>query len=504
MKLATAAEMQKLDRLAIEQAGIPSTTLMTNAAAHIAELAKEVMGENKHALIFCGSGNNGGDGIATAVALMKDGYSVRVCLVTEREKLSEDAREMERRLEELGGALETFDPKFFHADTFTDTPGVIIDAIFGIGLNAEVQGNAEDTIGFINEITCGYPVSPVISVDIASGIEADTGRILGTAVEADYTVTFTLPKPGSFVGQGILYAGEVKIVNIGIPKSLIVPPTKTHLITANRVSLPARHHLMHKGNAGKLLLIGGSVGYTGALTLAAKAALRSGAGLVFMGVPEEIYPIVAAQNLEAMPFPLPSTNGKISKEALPIILERLQGMDKLLIGPGMGQSPELDELVCDLIRTSEVPIILDADGLNAVSRHIDVLDEIPPYRRPILTPHDGEFARLGGDLSHGDRLKAARDFVRRHNCTLVLKGPGTIIAVSAGTVFVNTTGNPGMATGGSGDVLAGMIATLSPITTAVWAHGKAGDLAAEALGEYSMLPSDLLDYIPEVLKSITR
>ena len=281
-------------------------------------------------------------------------------------------------------------------------------------------------------------------------------------------------------------------------------------VTESNVFLPIRPRDMHKGEAGKILMIGGSFGYTGALTLAAKAALRTGAGLVFMGVPEDIYPIVAAQNLEAMPFPLPCTDGKLNMHALPIILARLQGMDTLLIGPGMGQSPELDVLVCNLIRTAETPIVLDADGLNAVSRNIDILDEARALLA--LTPHDGEFARLGGDLSHGDRLKAARDFATRYKCTLVLKGPGTISACADGTAYVNTTGNPGMATGGNGDVLAGMIAALiaqnlpteQAVTTAVWAHGKAGDLAANALGERSILPSDLLDYLPEVLKSIVR
>jgi len=506
MKLATAAEMRELDRLAIEQAGIPSTTLMTNAAAHVADLAKTLMAEHRHALIFCGSGNNGGDGIAAAVAFMKAGYTASVYLVTDRAKLSPDAAEMTRRLEELGGELEIFDPA--HFVNLYYSADVIIDAIFGIGLNTEVRGTPKAAVDLINTLKDTRNI-PVISADVASGIEADSGRVLGTAVRADYTVTFTLPKPGSFVGQGILHAGEVRVVDIGIPEEMVKGFVgKTTLITADRVGLSVRPRDMHKGRAGKLLLIGGSVGYTGALTLAAKAALRSGAGLVFMGVPEAIYPVVAAQNLEAMPFPLPCIDGKLNNEALPLILERMQNIDALLIGPGLGQSSEIDELVCALIRAANVPIVLDADGLNALSRHIHVLDEARTALPFILTPHDGEFTRLGGDLSHGDRLKAARDFAVRHKCTLVLKGPGTIIATESGHAFVNTTGNPGMATGGSGDVLAGMIAARcgfpGPIFTAVWAHGRAGDLAAQALGEYSMLPSDVIDYLPEVLKQIVR
>ncbi|MCL2368653.1 MAG: NAD(P)H-hydrate dehydratase [Oscillospiraceae bacterium] len=503
MKLATAAQMRELGARAIREAGIPSATLMTNAAAHIAALAKEVMGKNRRALIFCGPGNNGGDGIATAVALIKDGYSVRTLLVTDREKLSKDAAEMAHRLEALGGKLEPFGPEvlYLHPTGI----GVIIDAIFGIGLNADVQGGAEAAIDFINKTAGGYAI-PVISADIASGIEADTGRVLGHAVKATYTLTFTLPKPGNFVGQGIGYAGQVKVVDIGVPEEFVEQLiTQTNLSTAADLRLPTLPRIMHKGDAGKLLMIGGSVGYTGALGLAAKAALRMGAGLVSMGVPEEIYPITAIQNLEAMPFPLPSTGGKLNLEALPLIIERLQGIDALLIGPGLGQSPDLDQLVCELIRTAPkgLRLILDADGLNAVSRHIHVLDEA--HALLTLTPHDGEFTRLGGDLSHGDRLKAARQFATRHKCQLVLKGPGTITAFQNGHTFVNTTGNPGMATGGSGDVLAGMIATQGGgPDTAVWLHGRAGDLAAQALGERSMLPSDILDYIPEALKEIVR
>ena len=276
----------------------------------------------------------------------------------------------------------------------------------------------------------------------------------------------------------------------------------THLVTAP--TLPVRPRDMHKGDAGKLLLIGGSVGYTGALTLSAKAALRTGAGLVFMGVPEDIYPIVASANLEAMPFPLPK-----GKE-LQALAHRLETCNALLLGPGMGQNPELDELVCTLIQTAKVPIILDADGLNALARHIDILDKAQAPL--ILTPHEGEFARLGGDLSKQDRLSAACAFAERHRCILVLKGPGTISAFPDGSAFVNQTGNPGMAKGGSGDVLAGIIAALigqgfpleEAVPTAVWVHGKAGDLAAHVFGEYSMLPSDTIDMLPEVLKSITR
>ena len=506
MKLITSAEMKALDRQATEQAGILSTALMLNAAAHIVDTAKSIMGNNPRVAVFCGSGNNGGDGIAAAGILLEEGHEVQVFLVTGREKMSEDAQEMEGRLIEAGGSLSSFNPECPDMIAYAASCGVIIDAIFGIGLNAELRGKPLAAVKLINRLGV-----PVLSVDIATGVEADTGKIFGVAVQAFCTVTFTLPKPGNFIGKGGNASGRVKVVDIGIPKTLIDRVhSQSYIITQANVSLPPRRRDLHKGAAGKLLLIGGSVGYTGALPLAAFGALRTGAGLVFMGVPESIYAITAVNALEAMPFPLPCTRGRLNMRALPIILNHMAGCDALLIGPGLGQGEETEALVAALVRASKIPVILDADGLNAISQNIHVLDEA---RAPIiLTPHDGEFARLGGDLTHGHRLQEARAFSNRWGCSLVLKGPGTITAFPEGTVCVNTTGNPGMATGGSGDVLSGMITALvgqglpfsKAVYISVWAHGRAGDLAASRLGQYSMLPSDMLDDLPEVLQSIVR
>ena len=506
MKLITSAGIRELDDLAIRQAGILSTALMLNAAAHIVETAKSIMGGNPRAAVFCGSGNNGGDGIAAAGLLLEEGFEVQVFLVTGREKMGEDAQEMEGRLVEAGGSLTAFNPECQDTLSYVASCGVIIDAIFGIGLNEEIRGKPLAAVKLMNRLQV-----PVVSADIATGVEADTGRILGQAVRAFSTVTFTLPKPGNFVGKGGDCAGRVKVVDIGIPKALIDQvESQSYIITRENASLPQRQRDLHKGAAGKVLLIGGSVGYTGALRLAALGALRMGAGLVHMGVPESIYAITASNMLEAMPFPLPCTKGKLDMRAFPAIVGYMASCDAVLIGPGLGQSEEGDTLVAELLRASKIPVILDADGLNALSRNIHVLDEA---RAPIiLTPHDGEFSRLGGNLTQGHRIQEARTFANRWGCSLVLKGPGTISAFPEGTVCVNTTGNPGMATGGSGDVLSGMITALAAqglalskaIYTAVWAHGRAGDLAAGKLGQYSMLPSDILDHLPEALQSIVR
>lgn len=275
-------------------------------------------------------------------------------------------------------------------------------------------------------------------------------------------------------------------------------------VTAARVGplLPRRAPDAHKGNFGRVHIFGGSVGYTGAPVLAALGALRTGAGLVYLSVPEDIYAIEATRCLEAMPSPLPK--GEAGIEAAK---RALAGKDAVLIGPGLGRSAWAEELVLALLEAAQCPVVLDADGLNAVAAHIDKLDGRD--RPTVLTPHEGEFARLGGDLSQG-REAAARTFAQKYRCILVLKGHETLTATPEGALFVNTTGNPGMATGGSGDVLAGMILSLlgqglapaDAVAAAVWLHGRAGDLAAADKGEYGMLPSDLVEEIPCAIKEV--
>lgn len=273
-------------------------------------------------------------------------------------------------------------------------------------------------------------------------------------------------------------------------------------------ALPVRRRESSKGDYGRALLICGSVGYTGAPFLAAEAAVRSGAGLVFLGVPRDIYEIVAVKLNEAMPFPLPSEDGRLSSRSIEEILRRLEKCDVCLVGPGLGRSQGVSEVVFEIIRKSRVPLVIDADGINALSANINILDEAAcPI---ILTPHEGEFKRLGGDLSKG-REEGALAFIREHSCTLVLKGSGTVIAFSDGTAVRNTTGNPGMAKGGSGDVLAGMITALlaqriplkTAVSAAVWLHGRAGDILREELGEYSMTPTDLVYALPRAFKELS-
>ena len=571
LPLATAAQMKELDRRAIEERGIPSLELMENAAHAAAQAVWEllhpaedeygvighshcvVIAANKkgappptdeeqvrmdelraivesknddpipRVAIFCGPGNNGGDGVAAARLLMGMGpCQVRTFFVGDRDKMTPDERAMEEKLIAAGGRLEDFsvdmtDRAALEATmTFEQqkvlmwisTCDVMVDALFGVGLTRPVAGVFRTAILQMRGGRC-----PVVACDVPSGVNADTGEVLGEAVQAKVTVTFTRGKPGLYSGEGASHAGEVRIVDIGIPHDLEYQMFRAlpqlSVVRQPDSQLPLRPRNAHKGDFGKVFILAGSEGYTGAPVLAARAALRVGSGLVYLGVPQEIYPIIAVKCDEAMPFPLP--------ENYSAILERATGCDVALIGPGLGRGPKAERLALSLLKDLTIPVVLDADGINALAGHIDILDKRSALT--VLTPHEGEFARLAGSaLPIADRLSAARNFAREHSCVLVLKGQGTVTAAPDGSAWINATGNPGMAKGGSGDVLAGMIAALlgqkhlrkewdntaELVVDGVCLHGLAGDACAQKFGEYAMLPTDLIEEIPQVLRQYTE
>ena len=513
MKLATAAQMKELDRQAIA-GGIPSLDLMERAAEGVARAALGLLPDRPgkcRAAVFCGAGNNGGDGIAAARLLFLKGVSVRVFLVGSPEKLTPDALEETRRLSECGVELELFDSEDTAQAAWALRCQVLVDALFGVGLSRDVAPDSAfaAAIRLMNQCS-----APVVAADIASGVEADTGRVLGLAVHAVKTITFTLPKIGQFVGEGALCSGQVEVWDIGIPAPLVqrtVCPVQTVDADFAKAALPPRRPDGHKGTFGKVLVVGGSGGYSGAPYLTAEAAGRSGCGLVSLGVPEPLWPVEAAKCAGAMPFPLPEKEGRLSRKALPVLLERLAGCDVLALGPGLGRGEAVGGLVRSLLDRARQPVVLDADGINALAGHIDSLDG-RRGRVTILTPHDGEFARIGGDLSHGDRVRAARAFAAAHGCILVLKGHRTLTATPEGNVLVNTTGNSGLAKGGSGDVLTGLIASLlaqgaTPVQAAalgVWLHSRAGDLAAERLTAYAMTPEDVIAALPAAFQDLLK
>lgn len=574
--LASAAQMRELDRRTIQERGVPSLELMERAAQAVAnevwdllhpkedgygptvlgsahsvvfmskkdalpptdeeqaqmdELRQIVESKNSdptpRVAVFCGPGNNGGDGLACARLLMEKGdCQVRAFFVGDRAKMTPDEKAMEEKLLAAGGVLEDFTVDSTSRETlqatmtfaqqkillWLSTCDCMVDALFGIGLKRPVEGVFRTAVQQMNNQHC-----PVVACDVPSGVNADTGEVLGEAVRAKITMTFTCPKPGLYLGEGPARAGEVRVAEIGIPHDLEYEtvgraPDRVETMGWEECRLPRRPRAAHKGDFGKLFILAGSVGYTGAPVLAARAAVRAGTGLVYLGVPREIYPIVAVKCDEAMPFPLPESYGEL--------LERARSCDAVLIGPGLGRSPEAEARVRSLLSDLDLPVILDADGINAISGHIDILDK--RQAPTVLTPHEGEFSRLTGcPLPVRDRLSAARDFARAHGCTLVLKGPGTVTAAPSGRAWINTTGNPGMAKGGSGDVLAGLLAgfwvqkqlngqrpdpfrgepDLSELAArAVCLHGRAGDVCARELGEYAMTPSDLIEALPRVLQ----
>jgi len=502
MKLVTAAQIREIDREAIEEHGISGITLMSRAAEHIAKAAMEHIPPDGCAAVFCGAGNNGGDGIGAAAYLLTKGVSTRAFLVANPyDELTPDSEVMKGRLLSAGGSLELYSPSADLVD-YVGECNVIIDAIYGIGLRSELHDEALSAVGIIHSSS-----ALVIAADIPTGIEADTGTILGDAVKADITITFTLAKPGHFVEPGCIYTGELRVCDIGIPRS-IVDKTVSHMYSATQgdIHLPHRKKDTHKGDYGRALILAGSVGYTGAPALSARAATKMGAGLVALGVPKSIYNILAVKLDEEMPFPLPDDNqGRLVANAASEILNRANKSEVCLIGPGLGTSDDISELVQSIVRNSTTPIVLDADGLNAIGKNRNVLREATCSL--VLTPHPGEFVRLGGSFA-GDRLKSACDFAQEYDCILVLKGHRTIIALPNGIAYVNTTGGPAMAKGGTGDVLAGMITALiaqklpivHAVAAAVYIHGLSGDMCAAELGEYCVSASDIIDMLPRAIK----
>ncbi len=499
MKFCGSAAMREMDRYTIEELGVPGETLMLRAASGAAAAAGTFLGDRGRVLVLCGSGNNGGDGIGIAADHMEAGHEDSCVMVGNPEKLTDDGKKMLARLQAAGGDLiPCIGPEIIHGDW-----DLIVDALLGTGLSRPVSGVYRDIITAVNDADV-----PVLACDIASGLSSDTGEILGCAVRADTTVTFNLPKTGQLLPPGTEYTGRLLVHDIGIPEeALLRAETAGEYVTGDMVKswLPKAKLESHKGDFGKLLLLCGSTGYTGAAAMAAKAALRTGAGLVYLAVPEPVYSILASKLDEAVVFPMPANgNGRFARSGIPDIQDRLRDMDACLVGPGIGQSYDTEELVYGVLETAACPVVLDADALNVLAGHVDRLRQL---KEPVvLTPHEGEFRRLGGDPGRG-RMAAAREMAERTGQIIVLKGYRTIVAGPGGELYVNSTGNPGMATGGSGDVLAGILTCLlgqgmDPLkaaVSAVWIHGAAGDLCRDRLGIRSMLPSDIIAALSEIL-----
>lgn len=517
MKLVTVETMRKLDSATIEGAldgikAIPSLELMENAGRGIAEAVFQdffVGAEKKRVSIFCGKGNNGGDGLVIARYLAEMGALVTVYLAAGRASLSPDSQTNFDRLSKTK-------VKVHIVDKISDLPekllsDLIIDALLGTGTKGAPRGLALDLIRYINNQD-----DPVCAVDDPSGLDADTGNLLNEAIRADHTYTLGLPKRGHYLNPGREYAGFTRVIEIGIPSEVIESfELRENLITPEMVSelLPERPADAHKGTFGKLYLLAGSRGMTGAGALAAEAAMRSGVGVIRLGCPATLEPIYEMKLTEAMTRGLPDVGkkGALALRGFGAVMDDLAWSKSAAIGPGLGMQRETSELVRRLVAKISVPFVLDADGLNAFAKDRSALES--KHAPCILTPHAGEFERLTSSAVPEDfdgKLAAIRNASQRFDCVVLLKGAPSLIAEPGGQVYLNPLGNSGMATGGSGDVLTGLVGsflaqglnTLDAAIVGAYLHSLSGDLAAGEIGERSLIAGDLIDYLPRVFETL--
>jgi len=516
IKIVTSAQMQALDRRTIMEARVPGATLMERAGAGVVACLETTFGplRGKAFTVLCGKGNNGGDGYVVARLLHRRRAKVVVLAVGPVTELSADAAGMYRQFVRIAGKSAVRPYTSLHqALPRLQSAAVIVDALFGTGLSSEVSGRYADAIDCINKAG-----RPVCAVDLPSGLHADSGLVLGRAVCATLTVTFGLPKLGLYLNQGINLAGHIHVTDIGIPSAFMdAVESRTSLITGSfvRASLPSRVPSSHKGTYGHAGIIAGSVGKTGAAAMAAKAALRVGAGLVTVATPSSVNDILEGKLLEAMTVPMPDTKARtLSRTAFDRLTAFMSARTAVAVGPGLSTHPETVELVQALVKQLDRPAVLDADAINALAGRAALLTECKTP--PILTPHPGEMARLETDATaqsvNADRLGTAGRFARERGVFVVLKGARTVIARPDGALAICPTGNAGMATAGTGDVLTGLVAGLLAQGLASWEaacvetylHGYAGDLAAAAIGQAGMIAGDVLDYIPQALKAFNE
>ena len=497
--LFNAAGMRELDRTAIEEVGIAGTVLMEVAGRGCAEAVEELLpdGTAGRVAVVCGKGNNGGDGFVAARHLKHAGHQVDVFLIADPEKLRGDAKLNKDILDKLKQKVVALPDEATVKKLDLSGYDVILDAVFGTGLSSEVRGPLAVAIGRIN--AAGVPV---ISVDIPSGISSDSGQVMGSAVRAAATVTFGYPKIGHVTYPGAAHTGDITIVDIGIPPGLVPDgPGLTWLLEDSDVVpyFKRRRPDAHKGRFGHLVVAAGSAEKPGAAGLCCRAAVRSGAGLVTLAAPPEVLSRVVVGAVEFM-----GAEAVSAKD----VSDFCQGKQAVCIGPGLGTSREAADRVRRLVSELPLPMVVDADGLNNLAGKLAMVKKAPARR--ILTPHPGEMARLldtGVPEVQKDRLGAARQAAKQGGCVVVLKGASTVVADEDGGAYIVPTGNPGMASGGTGDVLTGIIGGLlaqgheacRAACLGAYIHGEAGDRAMETRGEHGLTAGDMIEALPSVL-----
>ncbi|HDH34273.1 MAG TPA: NAD(P)H-hydrate dehydratase [Nitrospirae bacterium] len=509
LKVVTANEMQRIDHVTIKKYGLSGLVLMERAGLSVVEKINKLFiqdTDKRKIIVLCGGGNNGGDGFVIARLLNEQGEDVEVYLTVSARSLKGDAKINYDAAKKFGVKIYPM-PKFLRSRPLNT---IIVDALLGTGLSKEVRPLLSRVINKVNRMTL------VVSVDIPSGISSDTGLVMGCAVKAGQTVTFGLPKRGHLLYPGAEHTGRLFVEDIGFPGKLLESAKKgVYMFQRNDAleMLPERPDYSHKGTYGHVLLVAGSKGKTGAALMAARACLRTGAGLVTIGVPETLVNTFQSRVTEEMILPLPDRgDGTFSYSAADTIIDFMKKSGTVMaIGPGMSVDNEISRLVASLITGLEKPVVIDADGLNAIAGKTGILKK---SRAPIiLTPHPGEMKRLlrSKQEVEVDRIGTAVSFAKRTGTYLLLKGVPTVVATPVGGVFLNTTGNPGMATAGTGDVLTGMIAALlaQKLTAGhasilgAYLHGLAGDMAAVKKGGRSLTASDIIKAIPVALRSIS-
>lgn len=511
----TAEGMQAADRWTIETFGVPGFTLMESAgraAVDAMERRYDAL-TGKRVAVFCGKGNNGGDGLVVARVLHARGVRVHVVLTAEKGLTQNTAQNLQLlrtlRDESDDGSVEiaTYSPERL-ASLRAD---IYVDALLGIGLTSDLREPILNMVNWLNR-----QPEPTVAIDVPTGLNCDTGEMLGAAIRADLTVTMGALKTGLLLGDGPTVSGSVEVAEIGIPAFLIERALQGYggaRLTSDaaiRRWLPHRSHGAHKYSVGMALVVGGSHGLTGAPTMSSTAAARSGAGAVVCACQEDIQSVLAVKMTEVMTLGLPaSKSGGIETErAMEVLGHRLEQAKALLVGPGLGRHPDTQSFVRWLLQETSLPVVIDADGLNALEGHTELLKQHAGGNW-IVTPHAGEFKRLAGsDVDLSDRTRVARHYAAEWNCVLILKGMPSVIACPDGRVFINGTGNPALATAGTGDVLSGMCAGLlaqglPPDRAAVCAlhvGGAAADRYAAQQDGRTMMALDLLDQLPHVLR----
>jgi NAD(P)H-hydrate epimerase len=511
MFILTAKEMQQADRQAIERYGIPSVVLMENAAGVVMDVLMKRYPKAQRVIVLCGKGNNGGDGLAVARLLHNKGLGVDVFLFAPFKDLQGDAKTNLGIAQKMGVPIQTIktSQQFGEQLPALASADLLVDALFGTGLEHPLEGLWEEVVETLNAVN-----TPVLAVDIPSGLDASSAEVIGPVVAADATVTFAALKLAHIFPPAAPYCGEVVVGDIGIPNEVMEGLSTLRLATPEELMhfLPERPEDSHKGRFGHVAAVCGSMEKPGAAAMTCLGALKCGSGLATAASVPEVLAAVAHHSYETMGLKLDATSeGTVSRKGLPRLLSFLQDKDALVVGPGLSTVPETAEFILELVQTSLLPLVLDADGLNAFAGKAHLLKKRAAPM--VLTPHPGELARLLGcsaDEIQKDRVKAVQELADVTGAVSVLKGHLTLTASPAGAVWVNTTGNAGMATGGMGDVLSGMIGSFlgqgipagKAAVLGVFLHGLAADLAVAKSGPASLLPRDVLEALPEAFRTL--